>query len=98
MRIPHATAARCLIGRRPRAWAALELAFALLAPLAATAQKADPGPGLVGLPYANDVERAAAQANQQLFNALDASCNPGCIFDTVPEPSAPPVGTTCGDE
>jgi len=68
------------------------------APLAAAAQTADPGPGLIGLTYANDVEQAAAVANQQVFNALDASCNPGGIFDTVPEPSAPPVGSACSDE
>jgi len=80
-----------------RAW--LALAFvATLAPTAATAQTADPGPGLVGLVYANDIEQAAAQANQQVFDALDASCNPGGVFDTVPEPGAPPVGTTCSDE
>src|SRR5688572_4929053 len=98
MRTEFASTARRLIGLTSGAWRALGLALAALAPLAAAAQTADPGPGLVGLPYANDVERAAAQANQQVFDALDASCNPGGIFDTVPEPSAPPVGTGCSDE
>jgi outer membrane autotransporter protein len=77
------------------------LAFALacvLAPIVCVAQTADPGPGLVGLQYANDIEQAAAVANQQVFDALDASCNPGGIFDTLPEPAAPPVGTACSDE
>lgn len=64
----------------------------------AFAQTADPGPGLIGLPYANDVERAAAVANQQVFDALDPLCNPGGIFDTVPEPAAPPPGSGCADE
>src|SRR5262245_37629307 len=97
MRTESAATTRRLIARRPGARRVRALAIAALAPLAATAQTADPGLGLVGLPYANDVERAAAQANQQVFNALDASCNPGGIFDTVPEPGAPPGGT-CSDE
>ena len=88
MRAESATA-RHLVALKPSARRALELALAVLVPLAAIAQTADPGPGLVGLSYANDVERAAAQANQQVFEALDASCNPGGVFDTVPEPSAP---------
>lgn len=74
------------------------LGFTALTELPGAAQTADPGPGLVGLPYANAVEQAAARANQQVFDALDASCNPGGIFDTVPEPGAPPAGTTCSDE
>ena len=76
--------------------AVLALAAAATGP--GRAQTADPGPGLVGLQYANGVEQAAAVANQQVFNALDASCNPGGIFDTVPEPGAPPVGTGCENE
>jgi outer membrane autotransporter protein len=67
-------------------------------PAVSTAQTANPGPGLVGLPYANDVERAAAEANQRVFDALDASCNPGAVFDTEPAPAAPPVGTGCTDD
>lgn len=100
MRTESASTARRLVGRRSSARRALELAsapFAALAPLAAAAQTADPGPGLVGLPYANEVEHAAAQANQQVFDALDATCNPGGIFDTVPAPSAPPTGSSCSD-
>ena len=84
--------------RRPCTWRALAFASAVFAPLAALAQTADPGPGLVGLQYANDIEQAAAIANQQVFDALDASCNPGGVFDTVPEPGAPPVGTACSNE
>lgn len=76
----------------------------LAAPLLAStlgsafAQTADPGPGLIGLTYANDVERAAAVANQQVFETLDPLCNPGGVFDTVPEPAAPPPGSGCADE
>jgi outer membrane autotransporter protein len=98
MRAEFATADRQRIARRLHTSCAVALTIAALAPLAAVAQTADPGLGLVGLAYANDVERAAAQANQQVFDALDASCNPGGIFDTVPEPIAPPAGTACSDE
>lgn len=47
------------------------------------------GPGLVGpgLSYANDVEAAAAAANDQVFRALDADCNPGGILDQIPSPT-----------
>jgi hypothetical protein len=76
----------------------LGLAVAGFAPTRAFPQTADPGPGLVGLQYANDIEQAAAIANQQVFDALDASCNPGGVFDTVPEPAAPPVGSACSNE
>ena len=96
MRTQQATPTPRPFARGARTW--LAVAVAVLTPLAARAQTADPGPGLIGLTYANEVEQAAALANQQVFNALDASCNPGGIFDTVPEPSAPPVGTTCSDE
>ena len=41
------------------ALALLLLATAMLAPVGVEAQTADPGLGLVGLPYANDIERAA---------------------------------------
>jgi uncharacterized protein with beta-barrel porin domain len=81
----------------PRGWLVAGIAAAALVPRAGMAQTADPGLGLVGLPYANDIENAAARANQTVFDALDASCNPGGIFDTVPEPVAPPVGTSCSD-
>ena len=90
--------ARC---HRPPAnrWLALSgLVAAVAVPFGALAQTANPGPGLVGLAYANDVERAAAQANQRVFDTLDASCNPGGIFDTEPEPGAPPLGTGCNDD
>ena len=62
------------------------------------AQTANPGLGLVGLAYANDVENAAAIANQSVFEALDASCNPNGIFDTEPEPAVPPLGTGCNED
>ncbi len=93
----HAGAARRWIGAKCSAWLAAGLALAAFAPAPGRAQTADPGLGLVGLAYANDIEQAAAQANQQVFDALDASCNPGGIFDTVPEPGAPPAGTACTD-
>lgn len=82
--------------RRGRARLAVLLAAAL--PLPALAQTGDPGPGLVGLAYANGVEAAAAAANQAVFDALDASCNPLGVFDTEPEPAAPPLGTGCDDD
>jgi hypothetical protein len=89
---------RPIAAPRP-AWPVLVCAVAVaLAPLAGVAQTTDPGLGLVGLAYANDIEQAAALANQQVFDALDASCNPGGIFDTVPEPAAPPGGPGCSDE
>jgi len=83
--------------RRP-GFGLLALLFGALGPTASLGQTANPGPGLVGLSYANDVERAAARANQRVFDALDASCNPGGVFDTVPEPTAPPTATSCSDE
>lgn len=66
--------------------------------MGAAAQSTNPGLGLVGLPYANDVEAAAAEANQRVFEALDPSCNPQGIFDTVPEPAAPPAGSSCNED
>lgn len=70
----------------------------LVCPVFASAQTANPGLGLEGLEYANDVERAAAVANQGVFDRLDVPCNPGGIFDTQPEPIAPPPGTTCNGD
>jgi uncharacterized protein with beta-barrel porin domain len=91
--------ARCLLDPvAVRALASLSLAMVASTPVASIAQTANPGLGLVGLPYANDVENAAAQANQAVFNALDASCNPGGIYDTDPEPDTPPVGTGCNED
>ena len=90
----NASAARRWIGAKRSAWLAAGLALAAFAPAPGRAQTADPGLGLVGLAYANDIEQAAAQANQQVFDALDASCNPGGIFDTVPEPGAPPAAAS----
>lgn len=89
---------RSRAGTASRRLARLGVAAAALAPLGAAAQTSNPGPGLVGLPYANNVERAAAEANQAVFEALDASCNPGGVFDTDPEPAAPPPGTDCNDD
>jgi len=89
---------RNAVSRQVDALVKLAVAAAVFAPIALMAQTADPGPGLVGLAYANDVETAAAEANQRVFEALDASCNPGGVFDTVPEPAAPPVGTSCSDD
>jgi len=73
----------------------LGLAALAAAPLQVLAQTQNPGLGLPGLPYANGVEQAAAEANQLVFDTLDPSCNPGGIYDRDPEPSAPPVGTSC---
>ena len=70
-------------------------AMLMLAGHGALAQTRNQGPGLVGLPYANAVERAAAQANQTVFEALDESCNPGSVLDQIPSPAAPPPGATC---
>jgi uncharacterized protein with beta-barrel porin domain len=60
------------------------------------------GPGLSpDLPYANDVERQAAAANQAAFVALDPICNPGGMFDQTPSPDfqdldpADPAGGVC---
>lgn len=55
----------------------------------ASAQSSNPGPGLLDarLDFANDVERAAAAANQSTFNALDSVCNPAGILDTVASPA-----------
>lgn len=46
------------------------------------------GPGLTGsgLEYANDVERAAAEANDLVFRTLDTDCNPGGVLDQIPSP------------
>lgn len=70
-------------------------AVALL-PLWVQAQSATDGPGLLDsrLVYANDVERAAALANQRTFDALDPVCNPGGQFDQVAAPAelVPPSG------
>jgi len=57
------------------------------------------GPGLSpDLPYANDVERQAAAANQEVFLRLDPICNPGGVFDQSPNPDfadldQPPPGS-----
>jgi len=69
-----------------------------LVPAIAVAQTANPGQGLEGFDYANAVERAAAVANQDVFDRLDVSCNPGGIFDSQPDPIAPPPGTSCTDD
>ena len=45
-------------------------ALALLAPAPGESQTADPGLGLVGLPYANYVEQAAARANQRAASGI----------------------------
>jgi len=84
-------------GGMPAAWwaAILGVIAAAVLPGTAAAQTQNPGLGLTGLPYANDVEIAAANANQATFNALDPLCNPGGIYDTEPEPVGPPIGTGC---
>lgn len=91
----HARVLRLLRRRAGRGIAALGCVLGTLVPALTLAQTGDPGPGLVGLAYANDVERAAAEANQTVFEALDTSCNPGGVFDTEPDPAAPPLGTDC---
>ncbi|MEM7763392.1 MAG: autotransporter outer membrane beta-barrel domain-containing protein [Pseudomonadota bacterium] len=67
-------------------WLALT---SLLLPAAVFAQSATEGPGLLDsrLTYANDVERAAAAANQATFDALDTQCNPNGQLDTIAAPS-----------
>ncbi len=47
------------------------------------------GPGLLGsgLSYANDIERAAAAANDLVFRTLDTDCNPGGVLDQIPDPT-----------
>jgi hypothetical protein len=64
------------------------------------AQAAPPGPGLSpDLPYANDVERAAAAANQAAYLTLNPICNPGGIFDNDPAPVWNPlIGGGCTEE
>ena len=59
-----------------------------------------PGPGLGGFEsstWDNDVERAAAIANQAVFDLLDATCNPGGVLDAQPDSRVPPDPTACGD-
>jgi len=70
----------------------------LLAPGLAAGQTQNPGPGLVGLAYANEIESAAAVANQATFDALDPVCNPGGFFDTQPEPAGPLPGSACSED
>lgn len=75
--------------RRALVLSAIGLA-GLACPPRAPAQTADgqPGPGLLqsGLTYANDIERAAAAANDLVFRTLDADCNPGGVLDQFPDP------------
>jgi len=86
--------------RLPAAASAVAIAIAggivvAMMPLSALGQSQNPGLGLPGLSYANDVEVAAAAANQATFDALDPVCNPGGVYDTDPEPGAPPLGSAC---
>lgn len=81
-----------------RCIAIIGLAALAAPPLEVVAQTQNPGLGLPGLPYANRVEEAAAAANQLVFDTLDPTCNPGGIFDSDPEPAAPPLGTGCTDD
>lgn len=67
-------------------------------PCTTPAQTQNPGLGLTDLPYANEVERAAAIANQTVFDALDAECNPSGVYDSDPSPVAPPPQTGCTAE
>jgi uncharacterized protein YhjY with autotransporter beta-barrel domain len=69
-------------------------------PAAAQTAGGNLGPGLIGLPYANEVERAAAIANDQTFRSLDTDCNPGGILDQLPSPTGNtgfrlPPGPSC---
>ncbi|MDJ0908232.1 MAG: autotransporter outer membrane beta-barrel domain-containing protein [Woeseiaceae bacterium] len=60
-----------------------------------------PGPGLGGVEpslWDNDIERAAAIANQAVFDLLDESCNPGGVLDNDPDPRVPPDPTACGGD
>jgi len=91
--------------------AAVCAALALLAAERAGAQTngGNLGPGLVGLPYANDVERQAAVANDTTFRLLDTDCNPSGVFDQSPapdydqirpgsRPSGPVAGPRCTED
>src|SRR5262245_50529962 len=62
------------------------LLASVVSSMTAFAQQRPTGPGLIGLPYANDVEAAAASANQSVFNQLEPTCNPGGVFDQNPSP------------
>lgn len=79
----------------PRGGTVVGIAMLSLAPAVSMAQTGNQGPGLLGLEYANGVERAAAEANQTVFEALDPSCNPGGILDQTPNPGGPPPGAAC---
>jgi uncharacterized protein YhjY with autotransporter beta-barrel domain len=47
------------------------------------------GPGLTGgsLSYANGIERAAAEANDSVFQALEPHCNPFGVLNQLPAPT-----------
>ena len=67
---------------------------------AALAQS-QPGPGLGGVSsdaWNNDVERAAAIANQAVFDLLDSTCNPGGVLDGQADPRVPPDSDACGGD
>jgi outer membrane autotransporter protein len=83
-------------GLAPLALGALVLS-PLLSPRVAEGQTQNPGLGLVGLPYANGVEVAAAAANQATFDRLDPVCNPNGIYDAIPEPADIPTGLCSED-
>ena len=56
-----------------------------------------PTDGLTGIDptsYENDVERAAAVANQNTFDALHEECDPNNTIQDLPNPSAPGAGAT----
>jgi uncharacterized protein YhjY with autotransporter beta-barrel domain len=74
-------------------WALPVLATALVLPAVVFAQAEEEG-GLVGLPYANDIERAAASANQSVFVQLSQLCDPNDELGRTPSPGAPPPGAT----
>jgi outer membrane lipase/esterase len=76
--------------RRSRAALRVLGACSVLATTHAFAQNdgPPPGPGLdgSGMTFANDVERAAAAANQLVFRTLDEDCNPNGVLNQIPSP------------
>ncbi len=86
--MPHVYLSVAVRGRALALCAALAL-YGLGPGADAQTNDGQPGPGLLGggLHYANDIERAAAVANDQVFRKLDTDCNPGGVLDQIPSPT-----------
>jgi uncharacterized protein YhjY with autotransporter beta-barrel domain len=92
-----------LRAHRPWAGGAFASACAAVAisgsiPQTGVAQTREFGPGLVGLPYSNAIEQAAADANQAVFDAFEPRCNPDGQLNQIPDPQGPPPGSNCGGD